>query len=42
LRGPVVDVPVVFVEEGVELLQLGGRHGAEVGVGESGQQQVAF
>ena len=42
LRGPVVDVPVVFVEEGVELLQLGGGHGAEVGVGEGGQQQVAF
>ena len=42
LRGPVVDVPVVFVEEGVELLQLGGRHGAEVGVGEGGEEQVAF
>lgn len=42
LRCPVVDVPVVLVEERVELLQLGGRHGAEVGVGEGGQEQVAF
>lgn len=42
LRSPVVDVPVVLVEERVKLLQLGGRHGAEVGVGEGGQEQIAF
>jgi hypothetical protein len=42
LRGPVVDIPVVFVEEGVELLELGGGHGAEVGVGEGGEEEVAF
>ena len=30
LRGPVVDVPVVLVEEAVVLLQLGGRHVTQV------------
>ncbi len=42
LRGPVVDVPVVFVEEEVVLLELGRRHAAEVGVGEGGEEEIRF
>lgn len=42
LRGPVVDVPVVFVEEEVVLLELGGGHGDEVGGGEGGEEEVGF
>lgn len=34
LGGPVVDVPVILVQEEVVLLELGGSHGREVGGGE--------
>ncbi len=42
LRGPVVDVPVVLVEEEVVLFELLGRHVGEVGVGEGGEEEVTF
>lgn len=42
LRGPVVNVPVIFVQKQVVLLELFGRHGAEVGGGEGGEDQVGF
>lgn len=40
LRRPVVDVPVVLVEEQVVLVKLCGRHGGEVGGGEGGEEEV--
>lgn len=39
---PVVDVPVVFVEEEVVLGELGFGHGLEVFGGEGGEEEVAF
>lgn len=42
LSGPVVNVPVVFVEEEVVLLELFGGHGLEVGLGEGGEDEVGF
>lgn len=42
LRGPVVDVPVVLVEEAVELGHLVAGHGGQVRVREGGQKQVGL
>ncbi len=40
LRGPVVDVPVVLVQEAVVGVELGWRQGCQVGGGEGGQDEV--
>ena len=42
LGRPVVDVPVVFVEEAVVGVELGPGHVCEVGVGEGGEEEVTF
>lgn len=42
LGGPVVNVPVVFVEEAVVFGELGGGHLGEVGGGEGGEEEVGF
>lgn len=42
LRGPVVNIPVVLVEEQVVLLKLGRGHGLEMGLGEGGEDEVGF
>lgn len=42
MRRPVVDVPVVFVEEEVVFAHLGERHGGEVCGGEGGEEQIGF
>ena len=42
LRSPVVDVPVVLVQEQVVLLEQLGRHGTKLGVGESAHEEVTF
>ena len=42
LGGPVVYVPVVFVEEEVVLCELGFGHGLEVFGCEGGEEEVAF
>lgn len=40
LRGPVVDVPVVLVEEQVVFCELGAGHAGEVRGGEGGEEEV--
>ena len=42
LRCPVVDVPVVFVEEEVVLAELGVCHAGEVDGCEGGEEEVGF
>lgn len=42
MRRPVVDVPVVFVEEGVILGHLLARHRGQVLVCEGGEEEVCF
>jgi hypothetical protein len=42
LRCPVVDVPVVFVEEEVVLLEEGLGHVGEVSVGEGAEEEITF
>ena len=42
LRGPVVDVPVLFEEELVVFLELGAVHLGEVVGGEGGEEEVGF
>ena len=42
LRGPVVDVPVIFVEEEIVLLEKLRGHGRELGVGEGAHKKIAL
>ena len=42
LGGPVVDVPVVLVEEEVVLLQELGGHRGQLGVGEGAEEEVTL
>lgn len=42
LGSPVVDVPVILVEETIVFGHLGGCHGGEVRVGEGGEEEVGF
>jgi hypothetical protein len=42
LGRPVVDVPVVLVEEEVVLLQELGRHRGQLGVGEGAEEEVTL
>lgn len=42
LCGPVVDIPVVLIEEMVVLSELRGVHVLEAGGGEGGEEQVGF
>lgn len=42
MRGPVVDIPIVLVEEQVVLLELVKGHCSEVVVGEGGAEEIGF
>jgi hypothetical protein len=39
---PIVDVPVVLVEEKIILLQLFGRHSRKMDIGKVGQKEITF
>ena len=42
LGSPVVNVPVVLIEEEVILLEELGRHGAQLGIGEGAEEKIAL
>lgn len=42
LRSPVIDIPIIFVKEKIILLQLLRSHGAQIRVGEGGEEQIGL
>ncbi len=42
LSGPIVDIPIVLIQEEVVLLELLRRHLCKVGVCEGGEEEITF